>query len=148
MFIHMKPFHSTYQEANSLGTHHSYAGNETAIFKILSHLQQELKDRQRMRKGKNMVLRLKKVILKYWSAQLWPQPIWCWKDHPELFTAELWLSGLYFLKTQIFWDHRIWFMKGLRIQNCRRSQLHICFHYKKCKVFWNVSGLRHLKLDW
>lgn len=58
-----------YQEATRLGTHHSWkcAENENAIFKNLSHLQQELKDRQCMKKVKNVAIKIKNIILRCWS---------------------------------------------------------------------------------
>lgn len=62
MFVCIKPFHSVQQVANRLGSYHSYAWNKTDVFKMLSHLQQKSKGRQSMRKGKNMVSRLKDVM--------------------------------------------------------------------------------------
>lgn len=69
MFIYIKAFHSVYQEASRLGTHHSWkcTGKENAIFTILPHLQKELKDRQCTRKDKNVVRKLKNRVLKYCS---------------------------------------------------------------------------------
>lgn len=67
MFIYFKPFHSVYPEGSRLGAHPSWkcTGNENAIFKTLSHLQQELKEGRCVRKVTDVVIKLKNIILKY-----------------------------------------------------------------------------------
>lgn len=142
----MKPFHSLYEEANGLGTHHSSAGNEMISLRSSLIYSRNWKTGSAWGKEKNTILRLKNVIFKYWSLLSFEHSL-CDAGRITLKFSLLNSDCL----ALIFWKSRFSEITETNLQKgweARRSQLPICFCYKKCKVFWNVWGLRHLILNW